>query len=109
MDHKLKTMLMVITMSLRWFLITIVVALTVGIVTWDHCACRWADPSETLSGKINKLSHEHPEIPFGMGAGVVFCGLLPILPRRRRWLACFLMFIFCMSAIAAHCVWPVYQ
>lgn len=96
-------------MTLRWLLIIVVVSITSFIVAWDIAVYRLADLHETISSKVNKVSHEHPEVPFGMGAGLVFCAMIPLLPRRRRWLAVFMVFMLCMAVVAAHCVWPVYN
>lgn len=96
-------------MTLRWVLVFLVILITSMVVVWDYCAILWATPSETLSGRMHKVSHEHPEVPFGMGAGLVFCGLLPIIPRRRRWLAAFMVFMLLMAVVAAHCIWPYYS
>jgi hypothetical protein len=95
-------------MSLRWFLITCFLIITTAIVVWDRCAYIWASPSDTISGRMNLLSHQHPEIPFGIGSLLTFCSLLPLLPRRRRWVAVFFMFMLTMAVVSAHCVWPVY-
>ena len=95
-------------MTLRWFLVWAVATITIAVAVWDRAAYVWATPKETISGRVNVACHHHPELAFGMGAGLMFCSLLPLLPRRRRWLAVFFAFMLLMAVLAAHCVWPVF-
>lgn len=90
---------------LRWALASGVAMASVAIATWDVCAFRWASERETISARFDLLCRAYPAVAFASGAALVFCTVLPLMPRRRRWVAAFVVLLEVLAAVCGHALW----
>jgi hypothetical protein len=94
---------------LRTILFSLTAAIITGVAVYTGCCLTWATPRQTISCNLNLACKAQPALPFAFGLTLGVICLMPLVNRRRRWLAWSVLTAAVLAYLAAHVTFPLFM